>query len=75
MNKSNKQIVNYDPEADVLAVYVRKGQEEEFVEISPDIIVEIGKGGAVLGFEILNASKILKPLFKASARRAPVYAR
>lgn len=75
MNKRKKEIINYDSEADVLAVYVRKGKEEEFVEITPHIIVELGKDGSVLGFEILNASKILKPLLRASTRRSPAYAR
>lgn len=75
MNKNNKHVIRYDPEADVLAVYVREGREEESAEIAPNIIVEFGKGGSVLGFEILNASKMLKPLLKASARRSPAYAR
>lgn len=76
MAKSNgKKVVNYDAEADVLAVYIGKGREEEFVEIAPNISVELDKRGSVIGFEILNASKILKPLLKASSRRVPAYAR
>ncbi len=75
MNKINKKLIHYDREADVLAVYIKKGQEEEFVEVAPDINVELDKKGSVIGIEILNASKVLQPILKSFKRRAPAYAR
>lgn len=53
--------MHYDPEADVLGLYIGKGQEEEFVELAPDVSVELDPKGAVIGVEILNASKVLSP--------------
>ena len=37
---------------------------EEFVEIAPGINVELDDRGQVIGIEILNASKCLKPIAK-----------
>lgn len=75
MNKVNKKIVNYDPEADVLSLYIGKGSEEEFVEIAPNISVELNKNGKVIGLEILNASKVLKPTLKPLQSRSLVRAK
>jgi len=60
--KNSKKIINYDPKSDVLYMGVKKGIEEEFVEIFPGINVELDQRGQVIGVEILNASKILKPV-------------
>jgi len=62
--KNSKKIINYDPKSDVLYMGVKKGIEEEFVEISPGINVELDQRGQVIGVEILNASKILKPVMR-----------
>jgi uncharacterized protein YuzE len=70
----NKKIVNYDPEADVLALYLSKGAEEEFVEVAPNVSVELDKKGKVIGIEILNASKVLKPTLKPLQKKALVSA-
>ncbi len=59
-----KKIINYDFKSDVLYIGVKKGIEEEFVEISPGINVELDQNGKVIGIEILNASKVLKPVVK-----------
>jgi len=56
--KNSKKIINYDPKSDVLYMGVKKGIEEEFVEIFPGINVELDQRGQVIGVEILNASKI-----------------
>ena len=74
MSKNHKNIINYDKEADVLALYINKGLEEEFVEISPNISVELNKKGEVIGIEIINASKVLKPVLKSLGRRQTIYA-
>lgn len=65
MKKINsKKIINYDSQSDVLYIGVKKGFEEEFVEISPGINVELNEEGQVIGIEILNASRILKSVMK-----------
>jgi len=68
MKNNNKSIVNYDPSTDALYIVTREGQEEEFVEISPGVNVELDSEGRVIGIEILNASKalsgIIEPLYR-----------
>jgi len=59
-----KPLVNYDSQSDVLYIAIKKGIEEEFIEISPGVNVEIGERGEVIGIEFLNASKILQPVSK-----------
>jgi len=61
---SKKSLVNYDYESDVLYIVAKKGMEEECIEIAPGINVELDDGGRVIGIEILNASKCLKPIAK-----------
>ena len=61
---NNKPLVNYDSKSDVLYIVARKGKEEEFVEIAPGINVEIDENGKVIGIEILDASRFLKPIAK-----------
>lgn len=61
---NNKPLVNYDPKKDVLYIVAKKGKEEEFVEIAPNINVELDEKGEVIGIEILNASSFLKPIVK-----------
>jgi len=71
MNKNN-EAVHYDEAADVLYIVSKEGKEEEFVEISPGINVELDKNRNVIGVEILNASKLLgsvaEPLRKKSTQ-------
>ncbi|MBI2453996.1 MAG: DUF2283 domain-containing protein, partial [Parcubacteria group bacterium] len=57
-------MVNYDAQEDALYLGVKSGLEEEFVEVAPGVGVELDKQGNVIGIEILNASKILKPVMK-----------
>ncbi|MEA3361547.1 MAG: DUF2283 domain-containing protein [Thermodesulfobacteriota bacterium] len=70
MKDSKKSIVNYDPTTDALYIVTREGEgeEEEYVEISPNINVELDSEGRVIGIEILNASdalsKIIEPLYR-----------
>lgn len=61
---NTKPLVNYDAKSDVIYIAARKGKEEEFVEIAPGINVELDEKGEVIGIEILNASKFLKPIAK-----------
>ena len=67
--KSSKKIVNYDPKSDSLYMGIKRGVEEEFVEISPGINVELDEKGQVIGIEILDASKVLKPVIRPLQRQ------
>ncbi len=68
MKNESKSVVNYDPSSDVLYVVTREGEEEEFIEISPGVNVELDSEGRVIGIEILNASEafsgIIEPLYR-----------
>lgn len=65
MKKINsRKIINYDRKSDVLYIGIKKGVEEKFIEISPGINIELDQKGRVIGIEVLNASKILKPVIK-----------
>lgn len=59
-----KAIVNYYYESDVLYIVAKKAAEEEFIEVAPGINVKLDDRGQVIGIEILNASKCLKPIAK-----------
>jgi uncharacterized protein YuzE len=61
---SKKSQINYDHESDVLYIVTKKAVEEEFIEVAPGINVELDDRGQVIGIEILNASKCLKPIAK-----------
>jgi len=49
--------VHYDEENDILYVVVAEGEEEGFIELAPNINLEIGEKGRIIGIEILNAKK------------------
>lgn len=62
-SNENKQKIYYDKKSDILWFLVKSGPELEYKEIAPGISVELGKNGELLGIEILNASKVVKPIF------------
>lgn len=68
MKKNSQKIVNYDPQSNVLYLGAKPGIEEEVVEVSPGVNVELDLKGQMIGVEILNASKALKPVIKSSQR-------
>ena len=47
-------------ESDSLYIVISEGPEEGFIELAPDINLELGKNGKVIGIEILKASKVLR---------------
>ena len=49
-----------DRESDSLYIIISKGPEEGFIELAPDLNLELGKNGKVIGIEILKASKVLR---------------
>jgi uncharacterized protein YuzE len=70
-----KQLIHYDPESDVFYLGIRKGQEEEYVEVASGINAELDERGQIIGIEILNASKVFKPAVKALSRKSLELAR
>lgn len=71
--KKKKQKVYYDKKSDILWLLVKSGPELEYKEIAPGISVELGKNGELLGIEILNASKVIKPLLVNRNGRNALY--
>lgn len=51
---------HYDRECDSLYIVLSKGPEEGFIELAPDINLELGRNGKVIGIEILKASRVLR---------------
>jgi uncharacterized protein YuzE len=75
MKSKSRKMVHYDKEADVLALYLERGRAEEIAEIIPGVSVEFSKNGSVMGFEILNASKVLKSFLASHVKRSVAHAR
>ncbi len=50
----------YDRDSDSLYIMISKGVEEGFIELAPDINLELGRDGKVIGIEILKASRVLR---------------
>jgi uncharacterized protein YuzE len=69
-DKNNKKIINYDAQSDVLYLGIKKGDEEEYVEIAPGISVELDENKSVIGVEILHASQVFKPVAKPLEEKA-----
>ncbi len=63
-----KPIVRYDTKIDALYIIAKKGTEEEFVEVAPGVNVELNDQGDVIGIEILNASKVLRSVFRSLSK-------
>lgn len=53
--------ITYDKEADALYLYFQEGAFSRTKEVDEGIILDIGKGNKILGIEILDASKRIKP--------------
>ena len=64
-NIKSKNIKYYDQESDVFYIGIKSGEEQEYAEIAPGVNVEFDQNGQVIGVEILNASKTLKPVAKS----------
>lgn len=50
----------YDKETDTLTITLRGVRVKESDEIRPGIIADFGYDGGVVGFEILEASKVVE---------------
>lgn len=58
-----KKIINYDSKHDIFYLAVKKGYEERHQEVAPEVFVELDKKGALIGIEILHASKNIGKFF------------
>lgn len=52
--------VEYDHETDTLTITLRDASIKESDEVRPGVVADFGYDGGVVGFEILNASKIVE---------------
>ena len=69
MKKVKSVMVHYDAQSDTLSIVTRAGSEDQFVEIAPGVNVEFNAKGDVLGFEMLRASRLLRPVVKPLYRQ------
>ncbi|MFY9463131.1 MAG: DUF2283 domain-containing protein [Candidatus Sungiibacteriota bacterium] len=69
-NHKSKKLIHYDRQSDVFYIWLKSGDEEEYVEIAPGVGVEMDENGQVLGIEILNASKVFQPIVKSIGRKS-----
>lgn len=53
--------ITYDPKVDAMYIKFQDGAFVSNKEVEDGIILDLGKKGAVLGIEILDASQRLKP--------------
>jgi len=50
----------YDKETDTLTITLRDAPVKESDEVRPGVIADFGYDGGVVGFEILDASKVVE---------------
>jgi uncharacterized protein YuzE len=55
----------YDEEEDILGIRVKDGEYWKSVELPSGVVIDLDKGGQVMGLEIWNASKV----FSGDAKR------
>ncbi|MFM2293926.1 MAG: hypothetical protein RLZZ350_339 [Verrucomicrobiota bacterium] len=52
--------IHYDKETDTLTIALRDARVRESDEVRPGVIADFGFDGGVVGFEILQASKVVE---------------
>jgi uncharacterized protein YuzE len=52
--------IEYDKETDTLSITLRDARVKESDEVRPGVIADFGHDGEVVGFEILDASKLME---------------
>jgi len=60
--------VSYDEKEDILYL-AREGHEEEVVELSPGVNVELDASGVLIGVELFNASILFKDVIKSMEKK------
>lgn len=62
--------IHYDPKADAVYIELAKGKYEVSREISESVLVDEDKNGKILGVEVLDASKVFGPKFRANMKNS-----
>ena len=52
--------IEYDKETDTLSITLREAKVKESDEVRPGVIADFGFDGGVVGFEALEASKVVE---------------
>ncbi len=52
--------IEYDKETDTLTIILRDVKVKESDEVRPGVIADFGHDGGVVGFEVLEASKVVE---------------
>jgi uncharacterized protein YuzE len=52
--------VVYDKQSDSLYIVLSEGFEEGFIELAPNVNLEMGEDGKIIGIEILKVSHLFK---------------
>ena len=52
--------IEYDKETDTLTITLREARIKESDEVRPGVIADFGYDDALVGFEVLNASKVVE---------------
>lgn len=52
--------VTYDPETDTVLISLRESAVEESDEVGPGVIADFDTAGEVVGFEVLDASRVVE---------------
>lgn len=60
--------VFYDEKEDILYL-AKEGQEEETVELSPGVNIELDSSGNFIGIEVFKASSVFKDVIKMMDKR------
>lgn len=60
--------VTYDEKEDILYL-AKEGKEEEVVELSPGVNIELDASGSLIGVELFNASTLFKDVIKSMEKK------
>jgi len=60
--------VTYDEMEDILYL-AKEGKEEEVVELSPGVNIELDASGSLIGVELFNASTLFKDVIKSMEKK------
>ena len=60
--------VTYDEKEDILYL-AKEGKEEEVVELSPGVNIELDASGSLIGVELFNASILFKDVIKSIEKK------
>jgi uncharacterized protein YuzE len=52
--------IDYDKETDTLMITLRDVKVKESDEVRPGVVADFGHDGGVVGFEVLEASKVVE---------------